>query len=129
MATKTTNRTISLPEARRELARMGFVRIDGLIALRLDSSEDDEEPISPSRPGSWGYNEEKGLVVADIEGGNHNECWLCDLGDNLEMGNEMKAVLRRVCPRGKGALVPCCDERTLWWRHILARNGNPNFMP
>ncbi len=117
--------TMSIADKRNELSRLGFINITGLVALKKlqglnDYDDQDEIQANKGALNAWGYSEKEDLTAAILENG---EVWICD----GEPDKNMKKVLRRVCPRGRGpgALVPCTDGEILDWRHILKRLRDP----
>ncbi len=112
---------------REKLAIAGMVRVDGLIA-RLPNGGEQVITARVGDFGRWDTNNGK-LVFVTIDG----EIWLGKtnvLTDRVQIMDELVDKLCNVNGRARGgAFVPCSNGEALRDNDILARLGNPNWMP
>ncbi|MCX6721457.1 MAG: hypothetical protein NT026_02555 [Candidatus Staskawiczbacteria bacterium] len=118
MPTTTVTTARTAKEKRAELKRLGFFHVTGL--TWIDALQDEEGEIqAPSHQlCHWGNNAK--WTVAVLENG---EVWLM----YGEPDDEIWAILRKLCPRGRGAFVPCDDDRTIYPEHAAARFRDPYY--
>jgi hypothetical protein len=112
---------------REKLALAGMVRVDGLVA-RLPGGGEQTITARGGDFGRWDTNNGK-LVFITIDG----EIWLGKtnvLTDRQLIRDELADELCNANGRARGgAFVPCSNGEALRDNDILARLGNPNWMP
>lgn len=103
-------------QVRRELKRVGFWHATGLTWLEVINDEQGEIQALRQYLGHWGYDGK--WTIAVLKNG---EVWLL----YGEPDNEVRALLHRVCPKGRSALIICPDGWIIDPEHMAARFRDP----
>lgn len=111
--------TMTIKNSRSELKRIGFFHATGLVIF--NGQTDEEFPIQARRRelGCWGYNDY--WIVAVLEDG---EIWLRASTESPD--DEIRNVLRRLCPKGRGASVPFSTHEIISFYQLALRIANPH---
>ncbi len=102
-----------------ELARYGFVHVTGLPTRR--GIED--EQIIWARPDQYGrYEGNNGMEVAITVDG---EVWLRSVPNRKTEDPSVLETLKKLCPNGTGAFVPCSNGEAIPSHMVLERISDP----
>lgn len=110
-----TIRLVINEERTQELREAGFVHVTGLHLYNTPGEE--LQTIQPYRSNLGQYGQNNGKIVAITEDG---EVWLRGGG-----WTNVENVIRRYCPRGGGAFVPCTNGESVGMGALLERVADP----
>lgn len=110
-------------EERSELAKAGFVRVDGLPLYGIDGKQTViiGASLRASELGRHDANNGK-MVIVTLSG----EVWLSSV---IDRWYPVENLLRWHCPRGEGVWVPASNGEKFCERHLWRRFANPDWMP
>ncbi|MDP2741220.1 MAG: hypothetical protein Q8O66_00840 [bacterium] len=110
---------MTIKNSRNELKRIGFFHATGLIAFNGQTDEECTLQAHRHELGSWGCNNHWVIVVLE-----NGEIWLRAYAGKPD--NEIRSVLRRLCPKGQGASIPFSAHEIISYYQIALRIGNPH---
>lgn len=107
------------------LMRYGFVHVTGLPTNRGPEPEKEHKiQASNSNLGRYDYN--NGVMVVNTVDG---EAWIRHASDNKATDSqEFEDLLRKLCPNGKGAFVPCSNGEAIPSYMLLIRVSDPYWI-
>lgn len=114
-------------EARKLLGEQGFINVTGLTARSPYTGEQYQlgEKLPSTERGRFGeqtFGEQAGRVVIIT---NDGEIWL----GAGKITPHREVLIRKLCPRGNGAWVPCSNGDHLFADELLERASNPDWTP
>ena len=117
------------PEERKLLQDAGFVHVTGLNPVNIHGKEDGKPIGHHLRHNDLGrYDSNNGMGVIVTTGG---EVWLARQTDQSMRWryDSIHTALTTLCPNEKGTFVPGSNGEQLYWRDLLWRVADPDYVP